>query len=325
MKEPAAMPTWRRTAALAACAVVLAMGCTTISPASDTPTPLVASPVPSVAATTLEASSVPSASALPPSTAPSPEPPSQAPKTPRPVKSVAPSGPSLPNLVITKFTSSVDRIIVGAKTDGRVTIKNAGTADAGAFDLGISWAENSGLGGGADIPTTVDGLAAGDSVQVTVDISQAAPGDYTYTAEADSGQQVTESNEDDNTNTLQASAVSLANLAWAPNGFTITPDQISGYNFNMTISNTGTADVTTSFDVSFTWYSDTSSGTFDPFQCCTTEGGPAIAAGDQRQVSWGIPSPASGNYAVYAYLDSGNVVDESSEDDNQARFDLTIP
>jgi len=166
-------------------------------------------------------------------------------------------------------------------------------------------------------------------VQVAVDISQTNPGDYTYTAQADSDQQVTESNEDDNTNTLAETAVSLANLAFAPNGFTITPDEAAnnGYDLNMRIQNTGTDDVTDSFDVGFTWNSDTTSGTFDPFECCTTEGGPVIAAGAStgEEIWSGNNFPAPGNYAVYAYLDSGSVVDESSEDDNEARFDVTVP
>jgi len=319
----------RRLVVAAVGAMILASACTSLGPASEPPSPAASEPV-VIAATPPAAlpSAVPSIAEASPSLALTPVP-SRPPKTSKPVKSVAPSGPSLPNLVITKFTSSVDRVIVGAKTDGRVTIKNVGTADAGNFDLGISWAENNGLGGGAESPTAVDGLAAGDSVQVTVDISQTNPGDYTYTAQADSDQQVTESNEDDNTNTLAETAVSLANLAFAPNGFTITPDEAAnnGYDLNMRIQNTGTADVTDSFDVGFTWYSDTTSGTFDPFECCTTEGGPVIAAGAStgEEIWSGNNFPAPGNYAVYAYLDSGSVVDESSEDDNEARFDITVP
>ncbi len=113
---------------------------------------------------------------LPPTTPP----PTRAPKTPKPPKptnppkSVAPTeppGPSLPNLIVTKFVTDAERVVVGQHTDARVTIKNEGTEDAGTFDVGISYSRDDGLGLGSYSGMPIDGLAAGESVQVTVNIS----------------------------------------------------------------------------------------------------------------------------------------------------------
>ena len=185
------MPTPRQWGLAAAALVFVLAGCASVSSvpsASPLPTQSVE---PSVPASEPTATVPPSGTPTPPPTAP------------------PPTGPSLANLVITKFVAANDPIVVGVKTNGRVTIKNEGTADAGPFELSWGFAGDSG-GGGGNLPQPVDGLAAGDSVQLTVDLSLDFDGGYTFTATADSGKVIAESNEDDNTATLHVTAISLA-------------------------------------------------------------------------------------------------------------------
>jgi hypothetical protein len=252
-------------------------------------------------------------------------------KTPKPPKTAPPStGPSLPNLVVTKFVAATDPIVAGAKTNGRVTIKNEGTADAGPFDLSWGFSADEGGGGGGNLPKPVDGLAAGDSVQLTVDLSLDFGGGYTFTATADSGNVITESNEDDNDATLHVTAISQANLVWPDGGFSVTADaELGGYDVNYQVQNSGTADAP-QFKISLAWSSPDSSGTFPTADCCV--GGPqgilgGIAAGatsgETTIESYHFPAPAT--YTVVATLDSDKAIPESNEDDNTATYQVTVP
>ena len=216
---------------LAAAALVLSIAaCTSVSSASPVPS---TSPLPSP---TFASSAAPT---LAPSEPPASVPPAT---TPKPPKTAKPStGPSLPNLVITKFVAANDPIQAGVKTSGRVTIKNEGTADAGPFQLSWGFSADAGGGGGGNVPQPVDGLAAGESVQLTVNLSIDFGGGYTYTATADSGKVITESNEDDNSATLHVTVISQANLVWPEGGFSVTPNaDIGGYDLSFQVQNLGT-------------------------------------------------------------------------------------
>ena len=311
----------------AAAALIFAIaGCTSVSEPTTVPS---TSPLPSASAE-LSAPPATFVASVAPSLAPS-EPPASPPpaKTPKPPKTAPPStGPSLPNLVITKFVATTDPIVAGAKAEGRVTIKNIGTADAGQFDFGWGFSGDSG-GGGGNVPQPVDGLAAGDSVQLTVSLSLDFPGGYTFTATADANKVITESNEDDNSATLHVTAISEANLAWPDNGFTVQANPDGGYALFYQVLNSGTADVTISFKISFEWSSDGgTTGEFPAVDCCS--GGPGtpvgIAAGDtsaEHSIT-GIDFPAAGTYTVVATLDSTDVIPESSEDDNTSTVQIAV-
>jgi subtilase family serine protease len=251
-------------------------------------------------------------------------------KTPKPPKTTPPStGPSLPNLVITKFVAATDPIVAGAKTSGRVTIKNEGTADAGPFDLGWGFSADNGLGGGGNVPQPVDGLAAGDSVQLTVDLSLDFGGSFTFTATADVDKQITESNEDDNNATLHVTAISLANLAWPAGAFSVTLDTAGngGYDINYQVNNTGTADAPP-FKIGVAFSSSLSSGTFAEQDCCW--GGPGepenLAAGSESGSfsAQGYNFPEPGTYTVTATLDAENIIPESNESDNIATYQVDV-
>lgn len=235
------------------------------------------------------------------------------------------------NLVITKFVAATDPIVAGAKTDGRVTIKNEGTADAGPFDLSYGFSADDGSSFGGHVPQPVDGLAAGESVQLTVDLSLDDAGSYTFTATADSDQVISESNEDDNSTTLQVTAISQANLVWPDGAFSVTADTAGngGYDLNYQVHNSGTADTTVSFNITFEWSSALSSGTFPTEDCCFAGPGTDVglaAGGSSTSYSVvGYHFPSAATYTVVATLDSDNVIQESNEDDNKATYQVTVP
>ena len=318
----------RRLCGLAAAALVFTIaGCTSVSepPATPSASPLPSQPAASIAVLpSFVASAAPSVA---PSEAPDTIPPT---KTPKPPKTAPPStGPSLPNLVITKFVAATDPIVAGAKTDGRVTIKNEGTADAGPFSLSWGYSADNGSGFGGNVPQPVDGLAAGDSVQLTIDLSLDTGGSYTFTATADADKQITESNEDDNNATLHVTAISLANLAWVDGAFTITPDTAGngGYDINYQVKNTGTADAPP-FKIGVAFASSLSSGTFAEQDCCW--GGPGepenLAAGSESGSfsAQGYNFPEPGTYTVTATLDAENIIPESNENDNTATYQVDV-
>lgn len=311
-----------RAAALLVLAIGL-VGCTVVGEPSAAPSVL-PSAVPSVDGTVV-ATGAPSVSVAPSFAGDTPRPA----KTPKPPKSTPsqPSGPALPNLAVSKFITDADHLIVGQNASARVTVANDGSADAGKFNLSISFTGggDGGGGGGGSLPTVVDGLAAGDSVQVTVKIASFEPGDLTYTATADSGNAIAESNEDDNTATLSLSAVALPNLAWGPAGFSVSryPGQ-DGWELDVDVKNDGAADDVDNFAISFAFSSGTASGTFPDLSCCNEYGPPSLAVGGHQTEGVGIfQFPTSGTYTVTATLDSGNKVTESNESDNTFTYQVT--
>lgn len=309
---------------MAAGIFLVATACTSLSPVADSPSPLAASPLPSAAAPSSEPSVAASVPVVLPTETPAP---AKTAKPSKPPKSVAPSGPAAPNLVVSKFVLGADRLLVGVATDLRITIKNTGTADAGSFDLALGFSNDSGGGGGFS-PMPVDGLAAGDSVQLTRSINIDVAGNDTFTAEADADNVIAESNEDDNTKTLSVTAVSLPDLAFVGNGFQVVDDQTGNgtYEMDMDIVDYGPADVTDQFNIGFTYYFGASGmATFDPFQCCTTEGGPVLVSGSSRSQGVGGFHFDPGDYIVYANLDSDDTIVETDETNNEARFDLSVP
>ena len=303
----------RRHTGLVAAALVWALaGCTSITPTASEP-----SGAPSAAATV--------DLAVPPTSGPlaTPTPP-RAPKPSKQPKTAAPStGPSKANLVITEFVAITDPVAAGGKAQARVTIKNEGTADAGSFDLAHGFSADDGSSVGGTVPQPVDGLAAGDSVQLTVDISLDTAGAYTFTATADVNKAVDESNEGDNVATLKVTVVDLVNLAWPEDQFTMVREANGSYDINFRVLNSGTVSSNTDFSIGLAWSSDGHSGTFPTMPCC----GQILVAGSFSD-AFSVPGfafPEPGTYTVTATLDLDNVIPESDETDNQTTLDVTVP
>jgi CARDB len=295
--------------------------CTSIGPLAS---PNSGTPVP-VASTVAPTAPIASVATLPSDATPGT---TRTPKPPKPPASEGPTDSAEPNLVVSKFALDADRIVAGQATDAKVTIKNAGSGDAGESTLAISYVDDTGASG--TMPQVdLDAIPANGSVQLRVPLTVDHAGIYTFTAEADWFDDVPESGEDDNSAELQASAVSLPNLAFAPDGFSFSLDPFpqNGYDVNLVIANTGTAGVVDAFKVGLTYYTGAAdTGTLEPYDCCTYEELPIIGAGGATgQLSMGGYHFTPGDYRIYAFLDDGRVVDESNEDDNEQQLDLHVP
>jgi subtilase family serine protease len=324
-----------RTGILAAAIVFVATGCTSASPgaspASAAPTSVVGSSalptvaaLPSAPASSVPSGSVPSSSAMP-TVAPSPSAPASATPTPshRPTPSAA-ATPSAPNLVVSKFTSDVQELALNVPASFNVTVRNVGSTDAAAFQVVVTYSPKGSNDQTALDAQSVNGLAAGDSVQLTFTGSISEGGDYVFIAAADSADEIIESDEDDNTRALALSSVSLPNLAFDSEGIILStciggPD--ANVQFDFGVNNVGTADVTKPFSVGITWYKGgTSSGTLDPEQITAQ-----IPAGIGYLPEFCRMLPGSGSYEVHFFIDSDRVIAESHEDDNEITVDVVIP
>jgi hypothetical protein len=315
----------RRTLGVLACLSLVASACTSIASApSDAPslTPsagpsnLASVPPtgePSTQPTLVPSASVPTATSL---------------KTPKPPKATSSAGSGQANLVIAKFSADADPFVAFVDTRGRVTVKNIGSADAGSFSIGVSYERDDGLGYGSYSGVPVDGLDAGDSVQVEVDLSLQDTGAITFTAKADADGAIGESNEDDNTATLSVTALKAqANLVF--DSFSLTVDTLNagGYGLNYRLRNSGTANVTDFIEISFTWAASFSgdTGTFPEQQCCYAHG-PTFVPGDSMGESYGpVYFPQADSYVVTAAADPANDIQESDESDNYATDAVTVP
>ncbi len=227
--------------------------------------------------------------------------------------------------MVSKFTSDVDQLTPSAPVNFTVTVKNKGSTDAAAFSVLVTYSPKGSSDTTAVGGQSVDGLAAGQSVQLTFTDSFSPVGDYVFTAFADNADEVTESNEDDNTRTLELLPVSLPNLVFDPQeGIILStcpggPDANEQFEFG--IDNLGTAPVTKTFSIAITWYmGGTSSGTLDPDQFTAT-----IPAGTGYDEVVCRMLPGSGSYEVHFLLDSNHVIDESNEDDNEIKVNVNIP
>lgn len=295
--------------------------CTSIGPVAS---PGSETAVPS-ASTVGPTAPIVSASTLPSDNAPAT---TRTPKPPKPQASRGPAESSEPNLVVSKFVLDDDRIVVGQSTDAKVTVRNTGSGDAGESTVSITYVDDTGAFG--TVPQVdLDAIPANGSAQLRVPLTVDHAAAYTFTAEADWFDDVTELAEDDNTADLQAAAVSLPNLAFAPNGFSFSLDLVpqNGYQVNLVIANNGTAGVVDAFKVGFIYYTGLAdSGTLMPYDCCTYEQLPIIAAGGQTgELAYSGYHFTPGDYVIYAYLDDGRVVDESNEEDNEAQLNLHVP
>jgi subtilase family serine protease len=172
----------------------------------------------------------------------------------------------------------------------------------------------------------VDGLPAGESVQLPIIINPLAPGNVTYTATADSGDAVSESNETDNSKDLSIAVVDNINLAFVPGGFSVDPQNDDGtFTIRFAITNNGTADLNHFFRVGISWKSKVNGeGTFDDEACCSHPA-PDLAAGSSVGFSTQERFPASGDYALILLIDPDNDIAESSETDNGDFETLHVP
>ena len=308
----------------------LVAGCTTVSPSASsvpgTAAPSAAASAPSSSVvlnlspepSTGPAQSLPAASSAPtPGSTPAPTPATPAPK---PSKGPKPSGPAMPNLVVTKVALGADPWLINTDTPLAVTVKNDGSAAAARFYVSAEADSADGLHFDQLSAVSVDSLAAGASTQVAVNANVADAGDYTITATADPYDDIAESNENDNTKQIKATAVDLPNLL--PTDLSGGPDNMvaDSYVFEYTISNTGSAAADNFSVLTFDYAPDGTMDTIDHFVVTTP-----LAPGDHLLENYDVNATQSGTYRVYTSIDSDNTVTESNETDNEAEMGVTMP
>jgi uncharacterized protein YraI len=117
--------------------------------------------------------------------------------TPRPPQ--ATNTPGTPDLVITSIAGATNVTLTDETYS--VTITNTGSGPSGSFVNTFT-----GVDGVEDDLGTVSNLNAGESIVLTVTVSYTAAGNFTLRARADSGNQVTEVSEVNNSASLQVTA-----------------------------------------------------------------------------------------------------------------------
>jgi probable HAF family extracellular repeat protein len=107
-----------------------------------------------------------------------------------------------PDLIVSKIATSPSSPVIGQSVKVTVTAKNMGGSDASGFQVDIykdrASAPPTGLAG--DASCSIGSLAAGAVATCVQTISYAASGTYTIWAQVDTNQQVSETNETNNTN-----------------------------------------------------------------------------------------------------------------------------
>jgi hypothetical protein len=135
----------------------------------------------------------------------------------------------LPDLIVESFTHQPEPSTAGATVKFDAVVKNKGTAAAGPFKVAF-WSQRSSAPSPSDTPEQtkdVSGLAAGASTSPALQFSLTAPSDGSYTAwvYVDHGKAVSESDENNNTDSEpwnvglpSQTAVRVVNASGAPGG-----------------------------------------------------------------------------------------------------------
>jgi hypothetical protein len=306
---------------------ILATGCTTIAPTAS-----IVISVPGQSASPAASGAPSSASSIAPASVQPTVPvePSQAataqPATPTPAatKKPRPTGtPTLraPNLVVSKLALGADPWLINTDTPLKVTVKNDGSADAASFYVGAQADTTDGQHSFQFAEISVASLAAGASTQVAFNANVSNAADYTITATADFYDDIAESNENDNTKQITATAVDLPNL-YVEGSLTVTPPTAGSdiYEVAFTIGNNGSADAVDPVFYIFAY--DSASTKYDLARHDLTH---SVSAGATDPITNGVRFPASGGYTVYVLLDPDDTIVESDETDNEAYLAITVP
>ena len=148
----------------------------------------------------------------------------------------------MPNLIVTKVALGADPWLINTDTALNVTVKNDGSAAAGASYVSALAVTADGNATNDLGQQDVASLAPGASTQVAFNANVANATDYTITVTADVYDNVAESNENDNTKSLTASAVDLPNL-YINGTLAVTPKAAGSdsYEVAFSIGNNGSA------------------------------------------------------------------------------------
>ncbi len=262
-----------------------------------------------------------------PTAGPTVAPPTDAPV---PTRTPKPTAAAAPNLVVRKFEIDANFILAETPVDALITVRNTGTQDAGRFSVAIKETNTDGGATSTSDPFAVEeGLAAGATKNITISITLPTAGHWKLTAVADTDAEVDESNEDDNSSEIAVNVLAgLPDFAWYKDGFSVFDQSevtADGHKIELEakFQNVGTATYSSSpISIGIKWYrdEDSASGDLTPFSFAD-DMEPGATPVDLTKIDY-LPGP--GTYTLYAYLDDGRVIDELSEDNNEAQAVITI-
>jgi subtilase family serine protease len=224
---------------------------------------------------------------------------------------------SLPDLVVSNITTKPWSPSSGQDITVTTTVKNQGTAAAGAFSVDLykhrDTAPYPGLTGHAYC--SIPGLAAGAKATCVLTVSYAAGSPYTMWAQVDTQQQVSEANENNNTRhkylNVQASVPDLvvSNITTKP----WSPSSGQDITVTTTVKNQGTA-AAGAFSVDIYKHRDTapSPGLTGDVHCSI----PGLAAGAKATCVLTVSYAAGGSYIMWAQVDTQQQMNESNENNN---------
>ncbi|HEV8359099.1 MAG TPA: CARDB domain-containing protein [Candidatus Thermoplasmatota archaeon] len=225
-------------------------------------------------------------------------------------ESLSVGAPLLPDLVVLDITLGPAAPDAGDEVTFVAKVKNAGDADAAGFDVGFA------LDGDSVGPISVDGLAAGATIEVTSLPWTAAQGGHSLRATADVGGDIEESHETNNART-ESFAVGAAplpdlrveDITWSPSA----PAGGQHVTFTAKLRNIGQGDAG-EFRVAF----------FVDGSLLGEVAVDHLADGSTLNVASASWSAAQGSHTVKAVADSDHQVAEASESNNARTESLSV-
>ena len=223
-------------------------------------------------------------------------------------------GNTSPDLVVSSLTSTTSSVVAGGNLSFSYTVKDIGTAGAGASAVGIS------LDGKALSSAQISALAAGGSFSTSGVISTTglAAGSHVLTVTADTTGLVTESNEANNAASLAftVTAPALADLTvsgLATNAATVTQGASLGYSYSIQDIGSAAANASvTNIMLDGRLISSTALGTVGA-------GGNVLSFG-----SLSTAGLSAGQHILSVTTDANGQVSESNESNNTSSVSFTV-
>ena len=223
-----------------------------------------------------------------------------------------------PDLIIVSVSPTNSDPAIGEAISVDVIVENQGTADAGAFNIGLFYDEAAppNPGDPADKTKNVSSLAQSTQTTVTfTGVTSSTTGSWSMYAVADNGLAIAESEEGNNVSTAAA-------VTWHAPELVITsvvpssadPDVGTSITVDVTVMNNGDAPAS-AFDVAFFYNEASAPAVGDAADQTKNVASLGIGASTVVQFT-GITSSSSGAWSMYAIADNGSAVLESNESNN---------